>query len=544
MKIAVAQIDNVIGDIRLNKEKILSFYNKVENEVDIVVFPEQALIGYPTLDLLEKKEFRQAVNIAVTEIAKETKSCGLLFGAISEENDSIGTDIFNSAFFCFDGKIQFIQNKSLIPNYDVFDEARYIEPAKEISTFNFKGEVLGISICEDIWNDGDFWHKRRYIDDPIQKLIDLGSTILLNISASPYSFGKRNIRYNMLSSLCKKSKLPLVYTCCVGAQAELIFDGASLCFNGKGELVLLGKYFEEDYFIFDTNKEYKPITNIERSYEEEVVDALILGIKDYCRKLNFKKIVVGLSGGIDSALVVYLAVKALGKENVHTLLMPSQYSSEGSIKDSLKLIDNLGITHDIVSIKNPFDSLLNELNPIFTGTSPNVTEENLQARIRGLYLMAYSNKFGHLLLTTGNKSEIAVGYATLYGDMCGALAVIGDVYKTDVYRICNYINKDEEVIPENILNKAPSAELRPNQTDQDSLPPYNLLDDILRMYLEENHDFTDINNVIKNEKLVIKILRLIDNNEFKRKQAAPVLRVSAKSFGPGRRFPLVQGWRK
>ncbi|MDF1612937.1 NAD+ synthase [Stygiobacter electus] len=546
MKIAICQFNPIIGDIQGNKRKIIEGYKKgIQNKVDLVVFPELFLCGYPPLDLVEKKEFRNALHKAVEEIAYQTNDVGLIFGSITEdEEDNIGTNVYNSAIFCFDGKIKFIQNKTLIPNYDVFDEVRYFESAKSVDVFEFKNERLGISICEDIWNDADYWKHRRYSIDPVKILFDKGATIFINISASPYSYGKRFEKYQMLKKLTTDDKIPLVYACTVGAQTDLIFDGASFCFDNNGRLNLLGKKFEEDFLIFDTNENYPEIQNVESSYEEEVISALILGIKDYANKTGFKKALVGLSGGIDSSLVTYLAVQALGKENVHVVMMPSIYSSKGSIEDSKKLIRNLGISSDEISIQPVVDVALMQLEKSFNNKSEDITEENLQSRVRGLYLMALSNKHGYLLLTTGNKSEIATGYATLYGDMCGALAVIGDVYKTQVYSIANYINRNEEIIPNEIIQKAPSAELRPNQTDQDSLPPYELLDEILKLYLEEQKEKNEISKIIGNEEPVKKVLRLVDLNEFKRKQAAPVLRVSKKAFGYGRRFPIVQGWRK
>ncbi len=546
MKIAVCQYNPVIGDLIGNAGKIITGYKRAVKEgIDLVVFPELFLCGYPPLDLVEKKEFRDAVRLNAEEIAAITGNTGLIFGTITEDyQDKIGTGVYNSAALCYNGKIQFIQSKTLIPNYDVFDEVRYFESAKDVFVHEFRGERLGISICEDIWNDADYWKHRRYTVDPVQKLVDGKATILINISASPYAYGKRKQRYNMLSVLTKTDKLPLIYACCVGAQTELIFDGGSLCLNSSGKLDLMGKTFEEDYFIYDTHKEYPEIENVEASFEEEVLSAMILGVKDYANKTNFKKALVGLSGGIDSALVTYVAVKALGNENVHVVLMPSKYSSEGSVIDSLNLISNLGISSGNISIQPVVDVALGMLKDSFNGKNEDITEENIQSRIRGLYLMALSNKMGYLLCTTGNKSEIATGYATLYGDMCGALAVIGDIYKTQVYLIANYINKKNEIIPNEIIEKAPSAELRPNQTDQDSLPPYDLLDRILKMYLEEQRECDEISNIIGNRDVVKKVLRLVDLNEFKRKQAAPVLRVSTKAFGYGRRFPIVQGWRK
>lgn len=544
MKLALCQIDPIIGDLEYNKKKILDGYKKgIEAGADLVIFPELSLVGYPPLDLVEKKEFRLAVNKAANEIASKTASVGLIFGAITEDDDLIGTDVHNSALLCYEGKIQFIQHKTLIPNYDVFDEMRYFDPSKEVFVHEFKGEKLGISICEDIWNDADYWYRRRYTRDPIQELLQKGATILINISASPYSYGKRQARKDMLSTLCRTDKLPLAYTCCVGAQTDLIFDGASMCFDYEGRLVKVGKTFDEDFILFDTREHYEEIKNCESSFEEEVFKALVYGLKEYCTKLNFKKVLVGLSGGIDSALVTCIAVEAMGAENVHVLLMPSKYSSDGSVTDSLKLIRNLGISFNNLSIQPVVDETISQLKPALKNIK-SLTEENLQARIRGLYLMAYSNNEGHLLLTTGNKSEMAVGYATLYGDMAGGLAVIADVYKTDVYKIANYINREREIIPQAIITKKPSAELKPNQTDQDTLPPYDLLDRILRMYLEENKEINEIKEIIGDEKIVMKVLRMVDFSEYKRKQAAPALRVSSKAFGYGRRYPIVQGWRK
>lgn len=545
MKIALCQIDPIIGDLKYNTKKILDGYKKAVNAgVHLAIFPELSLVGYPPLDLVEKKEFRDAVDEAAREIASATNDVGLIFGAITEDNDLIGTDIHNSALLCFNGKIQFVQHKTLIPNYDVFDEMRYFDSAKEISVFEFKGEKIGISICEDIWNDADYWYRRRYHKDPIQELLKQNASILINISASPYSYGKRAARKEMLSVLTNQDKIPLAYVCCVGAQTDLIFDGASMCFNSEGELVKLGKSFTEDFIVFDTSENYDPISNCEASFEEEIYNSLVFGLKEYCTKLGFKSVLVGLSGGMDSALVTSIAVEAIGAENVFVMLMPSKYSSEGSIQDSEALISNLGINSNNVSIQPVVDTTISQLENVFEKNLKSLTEENLQARVRGLYLMAYSNNFGNLLLTTGNKSEMAVGYCTLYGDMCGGLAVIADVYKTDVYKIAEYINRQKEIIPISIINKAPSAELKFNQTDQDTLPPYEVLDKILRMYLEENKEFIEIKDVIGDDELVKRILKMVDMNEFKRNQAAPALRVSSKAFGIGRRFPIVQGWRK
>jgi len=545
MIIVLCQVNSIIGDIAFNKKKIIDGYQKaIGDNADLVIFPELFLTGYPPLDLVEKKEFRDAVANAASEIASNTQEVGLLFGSITEDDDNIGTDIHNSALLCYDGKIQFVQHKSLIPNYDVFDEMRYFDSASDVFTHEFKGEKLGISICEDIWNDSDYWFMRRYSNDPVKKLIEKGAAILLNISASPYSYGKREDRRKMLSVLTKEDKVPLAYVCNVGAQTELIFDGASMCFDGKGNLVRLGKSFEEDYLIFDTNKKYAQINNSEKSFEEEVLNSLIFGLKEYCSKLNFKKVLIGLSGGIDSALVTYIAVQALGAANVNVILMPSKYSSEGSVSDSLNLIKNLGISHSNINIQSTVDDSLKKLSSEFKFGMKGIVEENIQARIRGLFLMAVANNENYLLLTTGNKSEMAVGYCTLYGDMNGGLAVIADVYKTDVYRIVEFINSKKGIIPQRIISKPPSAELKLNQKDQDTLPPYEILDKILQMYLEENKEENEISSALGDAELVKKILRMVDLNEFKRRQAAPALRVSKKAFGYGRRYPIVQGWRK
>lgn len=545
MKIALCQMNPIIGDIEGNKNKILEGYSRgVLDKVDLVIFPELAICGYPPLDLVEKQEFRSKVLTATRFIAEKTSDVGIIFGSIIEVQENVGTGVYNSAVLCFNGKIQFIQHKTLLPNYDVFDEVRYFESAKENNVIEFRGEILGISVCEDIWNDADYWKQRRYSVDPVQKQVDKGATILINISASPYAYGRRKERGDMLSVLTKTDDLPLAYVCSTGAQTDLIFDGASMCFDKDGRLVRLGDKFAEDYIIYDTKQYYPSIEEVESGYEEEVLLALIYGLKDYAYKTGFTKALIGLSGGIDSALVTYIAVKALGAENVHAVMMPSQYSSEGSIKDSENLIKNLSISSDLIPIQPAFEKVKEVLAPTFNGKSEDVTEENLQSRLRGVYLMALSNKFGYMLCTTGNKSEMAVGYATLYGDMNGALGIIADVYKTQVYKICNYINRHGEIIPAEIIQKAPSAELRPDQKDEDSLPPYEFLDKILFKYLEEYKELNEIVEELGESETVERILKLVDKNEFKRKQAAPALRVTTKAFGYGRRFPIVQRWNR
>ncbi len=544
MKIALCQMNPIIGNLDYNKEKIINGYKRgVKSGADLVIFPELALVGYPPLDLVEKEEFRKAVQKKIEELASLSEKTGMLFGAITEDDDLIGTNVHNSAVLCYNGKVQFVQPKSLIPNYDVFDEMRYFEPADEVNVHKFKGEKLGISVCEDIWNDADYWYRRRYHYDPVEEQIKKGATVLINISASPYSYGKREERREMLSILCEKDKRPLAYVCTVGVQTDLIFDGASMCLDKNGKLVAVGKTYEEDFFLFDTENGTEINSSTEKSFEEETLKGLIYGVKEYFEKMSFKKAVIGLSGGLDSAIVTYIAVEALGSENVHVILMPSKYSSAGSITDSEKLIKNLKITSDNVSIQPVVNETMRLLDPSFNNKTSRVTEENIQARVRGLYLMAFSNNDNYLVLTTGNKSELAVGYCTLYGDMSGSLAVIADVYKTDIYRIAKFINREKEIIPKVIIDKPPSAELSPNQTDQDILPPYELLDKILKMYLEENKEIEEISLVIGDNKIVSKVLPMVDINEFKRKQAAPALRVSKKAFGYGRRYPIVQGWR-
>lgn len=544
MKIALCQINPIIGNLDYNKTKILKGYERgVKEYADLVIFPELSLVGYPPLDLVEKEEFRKAVKGKIKEIAEVSGKVGLLFGAITEDNDLIGTNVHNSAVLCYNGKVQFIQPKSLIPNYDVFDEMRYFEPAKEVLIHEYKGEKLGISVCEDIWNDADYWYRRRYYIDPVEELKKKGATILINISASPYSFGKRKERLEMLSTICRVDKLPLAYVCSVGVQTDLVFDGGSMCLDRTGRLVQLGKSYEEDFILFDSENDKELKIEVEKSFEEEVLSSLIYGVKEYFEKMKFQKAVVGLSGGLDSALVTFIAVQALGKENVHVVLMPSKYSSKGSVTDSEKLINNLSLSSDNVSIQPVVDITVDQLTPKFKKKLNKLTSENIQARIRGMFLMSFSNNDNQLVLTTGNKSELAVGYCTLYGDMSGSLAVIADVYKSDLYRIAGFINRNKEIIPLEIISKAPSAELSANQKDQDDLPPYELLDKILKMYLEENKEFDEINTIIKDEIVVRKILRLVDMNEFKRRQAAPALRVSKKAFGYGRRYPIVQGWR-
>ncbi len=544
MKIYLASINPVVGDLKYNFQKIIETINKAKDlNVDLVVFPELSLLGYPPLDLLDKKTFIDEAISYHQKIANECDDIGVIFGSVTRDDDLIGTNIFNSAIFCYNKKIKSFHQKSLLPNYDVFDEVRYFEPAKEIRLLDFNGSKLGITICEDAWNDKDFWIHRKYEFDPVEELVKQGADIIINISASPFSIGKEKVRTEMFSSIAKKHGRPVLFVNQVGANTDLIFDGGVKVFDSNGNLILASKRFEESFVLYDTDINYDSVNYTFPEDIKDVYDALILGIRDYCDKTGFKKVVLGLSGGIDSAIVAVLAKEAIGKENVLCVLMPSQYSSEGSIKDSLKLIQKIGVRHTIIPIQSIFDEFRKTLKDEFRDLPEDVTEENLQSRIRGTLLMALSNKFDYLLLATGNKSELATGYATLYGDMCGGLAPISDVYKTRVYELAKFINREEEIIPNEIINKIPSAELRPNQKDQDTLPPYELLDEILFYYIEEAKEEKEIVDLGFDSEVVKKVLKMVDRAEYKRKQAAPGLKITNKAFGTGRRFPIVQRWR-
>ncbi len=544
MKITLASINPTVGYLKSNFEKIISNIKRAEEKgSDLIIFPELALTGYPPLDLLDKRSFVDEVIAYNAKIAEHSKKIGVIFGSVTRFEDNVGTNLFNSAIVCFDGEIKSIHKKSLLPNYDVFDEVRYFEPSRDIHLLEFKGKKFGITICEDAWNDKDFWIHRLYEFDPVEENVKLGADLIINISASPFSAGKEKVRTEMFSQIARKHKKPVLFVNQVGANTDLIFDGGAKVFNRNGNLIIASNLFEESFVVFDTENQYEKIDYKFSSDEEEIYRSLILGIKDYCEKTGFKKVVIGLSGGMDSALVAVLAKEALGPENVLCVMMPSQYSSEGSITHSQKLIQNLGVKSTIIPIQPLFEKFKESLKKEFDDLPEDVTEENLQSRIRGVLLMALSNKFGYLLLATGNKSELATGYATLYGDMCGGLAPISDVYKTKVYEIARFINRDKEIIPIEIINKIPSAELRPNQTDQDTLPPYDILDKILYLYIEEAKEEDEIVKAGFDRELVQKVLAMVDRAEYKRKQAAPGLKVTNKAFGSGRRFPIVQRWR-
>lgn len=544
MKVALAQINTTVGDLVGNEARILAAYQRgVVGGVDLVVCPELAITGYPPRDLLLKPHF-VAQNLAVLErLAGATGRVGLLVGFVGNHHGRPGRGLTNSVALLQHGKVAEVRTKMLLPTYDVFDEDRYFDPAEGNEPFLFNGRSIGVTVCEDLWNDEDFWRERRYRRNPAVDLVRSGADLLVNVSASPWHLGKNTTRRAMLSSLATKTRCPLLYCNLVGGNDELIFDGASLAFDGQGRLMAQGALFAEDWLVVDTAK-WQAVAPPVVSDEELVYRALVLGVRDYLHKCGFKSVVLGLSGGIDSALTAVLAVEALGAENVRGVSLPSQFSSQGSLDDARLLAANLGIQYDVIPIQPAFASVKGQLQPVFGGLPEDTTEENLQARLRGVILMGMSNKFGSLLLTTGNKSELAVGYCTLYGDMCGGLAVISDVPKTMVYRLSNWVNRQREVIPAASITKAPSAELRPNQTDQDSLPPYEVLDAILEEYVVKCRPAAEIVASGFDPAAVRRVVRLIDGTEYKRRQAAPGLKVTSKAFGVGRRIPIAQRWRE
>ena len=543
MKIALAQINPTVGDLTGNEARLLAAYRRgVEAGVEMVVFPELAITGYPPRDLLHKSRFIPD-NLAVLErLAAATGETGLLVGYVGRNERQPGREATNSVALLQHGKILATRAKMLLPTYDVFDEDRYFEPAQENAPVDFNGQKIGLTICEDVWNDEAFWDERRYLRNPARELVEAGAEILFNVSASPWHLGKDRLRVEMLSSLVAQIRRPFVYCNAIGGNDELLFDGASLAFDAAGRLITQGAMFREDFLILDTDTA-APITPTSLADEEALYRALVLGVRDYFQKCGFQSAVLGLSGGIDSALTAVIAVEALGAENVRGVSLPSQYSSQGSLDDARILAENLGIRYDIVPIQPVFEPVKGQLSDIFAGRSEDTTEENIQARLRGVILMAMSNKFGSLLLTTGNKSELAVGYCTLYGDMCGGLAVISDVPKTMVYRLSEWINRDREIIPRASITKPPSAELRPDQTDQDSLPPYDVLDAILEAYVVGGKSRAEIVAAGFEQPTVDRVARLIDLNEYKRRQAAPGLKITSKAFGVGRRMPIAQRYR-
>ena len=551
MKIALAQLNTIVGDCEGNLARVLSSLERAREEgVDLVVFPEQTLPGYPAEDLLEREDFIDQVQDVFERAVQACQGTAMVLGTIVRTGCPEGKPIYNSAALVQDGKVLGFQHKTLLPTYDVFDEARYFCPARQHPVFEFKGRKLALAICEDLWNRPGFCVENMYDIDPVEKWVADGEAdLVIAISASPFSLGRPRFRRRLLGEIASSKGVDLVYCNLVGGNTSLVFDGTSIALGTKSELLSQASSFDEDFVVFDLPGRDEEtgaapaVAGAEDSSGEDLEQAfgaLVLGTRDYLHKSGFRKAVLGLSGGIDSALTAVVAAAALGPENVIGVTMPSRYSSGGSVSDSRQLADNLGIALEEIPIETIFSSVLETLDPVFEGLEEDVTEENIQARIRGLLLMALSNKLNALLLTTGNKSELAVGYCTLYGDMSGGLAVISDVPKTLVYQVSEWLNRDGEVIPAAIIEKPPSAELRPDQKDTDSLPSYDVLDAILEAYVEEGRGLRELVELGFEEETVAGILRMVDLNEYKRLQAAPGLRITSKAFGPGRRFPVVK----
>lgn len=544
MKVGIAQINGVIGDFPGNAKRLLQAYREcLEQGADLVITPELSLAGYPPRDLVFKSQFVPKCLQALDYLAGEIKEVPLLAGYVDHhERERPGKPFRNAAAFLHRGSIVARVWKTLLPTYDVFDERRYFEPGESCEPILWNGLRLGVTICEDIWTE-EYLQRPLYDRDPVRELCDKGIDVLLNLSASPFHLGKPETRREMMAGIAKEAGVPVIYANAVGGQDQLVFDGHSLVASPDGRIAVQMTGFAEGCMTVDLDKLPAGEAPLPQPVAAgQLHDALVLGLRDYVRKCGFRSVCLGLSGGIDSALTAVLAAEALGAENVHGLTMPSPFSSGGSVDDSVALAKNLGIRCDTVPIAGTFASVKTAMAPLFAATREDVTEENMQARIRGLYLMALSNKFGHLLLTTGNKSELAVGYCTIYGDMCGGLAVISDLPKMRVYELSRWINRDREIIPWNTIDKPPSAELRPDQKDQDTLPPYEILDAILELYVERHLSAEEIGAHGHEESVVRWIQRRVDLNEWKRQQAAPGLRVTSKAFGMGRRMPIVQGF--
>lgn len=544
MKIALAQINYHIGNFEHNTSKIIHAIDEARQAgAELVVFAELAVSGYPPRDFLEFDDFIERCLNAVDEIATHCKGIAAIVGCPTRRADIKGKDLHNSAIFLADGKVQAMAHKSLLPNYDIFDEYRYFEPYREFEVIAYGGKRIALTICEDIWDVGE---DPLYTINPMDELIKQSPDVMINIAASPFHYEQARTRKEVILTNVRKYKLPLFYVNHVGAQTELLFDGGSLAASPEGFIYDELEYFAEDLKIFDLDDvatakkmpEQNPLGIIEDK-TKLIHDAIVMGIKNYFGKLGFEKAILGLSGGIDSAVTMVLAARALGREHVRAMLLPSAFSSEHSVNDAVALAENLGSPYDLISIEDAFDTLDATLQPVFGDLPFDIAEENIQARIRGLLLMAMSNKFGHILLNTSNKSEAAVGYSTLYGDMNGGLSVLGDVYKTEVFRLARYINKDEEIIPENTITKPPSAELRPDQKDSDSLPEYDILDEILYQYIEKRKGPKELVKMGFEKATVDRILKLVNTSEYKRYQAPPMLRISSKAFGMGRRMPIV-----
>ena len=540
MKISLAQINHHIGNFEGNLQKMLAAVAEARNNgSDIVCFGELATCGYPPRDFLEFDDFIQLAYKSVDRLLEETDEIAIVLGSPTKNPEPEGKNLHNSVLFLYKREIQFIQHKTLLPTYDVFDEYRHFEPAKEWGVVEFKGKKIALTVCEDIWDVGT--NDPMYTVVPCDRMMPFNPDFIINTSASPFNYDHANSRIATVKANMERYKIPMFYVNHVGAQTELIFDGGSLVSSPDGNIFDEMPYFREDIRHYELDQVIKGGINREQSRDkiQLIHDGLVLGIKDYFSKLGLSKALLGLSGGIDSAITAVLAVEALGAENVRVLLMPSQYSSEHSVNDAVALAKTLGIRYDIIPIKGMYDAFMTELQPLFGDLPFNVTEENIQARVRGILNMAVSNKFGHILLNTTNTSEMSVGYGTLYGDLCGGISVLGDVYKTEIYKLAAYINREKEIIPVNTIQKPPSAELRPNQKDSDSLPPYEVLDPILYQYIEMRRDPQDIIAMGFDESTVKRVLKLVNTSEFKRHQTAPVLRVSPKAFGSGRRMPIV-----
>jgi NAD+ synthase (glutamine-hydrolysing) len=541
VRIALGQINTLIGDFSGNSAKIIDYSRHARSAgADLILFPELSVCGYPPRDLVERPVFVERNRQATEAIARETQGVAVICGLVTPAKSATGKSVLNSAALLRDGKVAFIQSKRLLPSYDVFDEMRNFAPADNQQLICLGNRQVALTICEDAWNDKHYWDRPLYGVDPVEDLIGAGGQVLLNISASPFYLRKRELRLDMLRAIATKYHVPVGFVNQVGGNDSLVFDGSSFALGPDGRVIAQAKSFEEDLIYFDTESLAGDMHERDDGVEASAYSALVLGTRDYVRKCGFQRVVLGLSGGIDSALTACIAVDALGRENVIGVGMPGPYSSQGSIDDSAELARNLEIRFETVPISNIFDAYLKSLKPVFFGRGPDVTEENIQARIRGSLMMAVSNKFGALVLTTGNKSEIGVGYCTLYGDMCGGLAVISDVPKTLVYRLARHVNMRAPVIPVSTIEKPPSAELRPDQRDSDSLPPYVVLDTILEDYVEDNKSPQAIAAQRGYElALVRKVVHMVDQSEYKRQQAAPGLKISEKAFGFGRRYPIA-----
>lgn len=543
MKIGLLQLNATVGALRENAARLVTAYrDAVALGADLVVAPELFLCGYPPRDLLLRPEFILKTRGAVAECAAAVGDVPLAVGYVDLNPLRPGKPLWNQASILWRGGIVQTIRKQLLPTYDVFDEARYFEPGGESEVFVFAGRRVGVTVCEDIWNDEDFWPERIYRKDPVRELVGRGADLILNLSASPWVRGKERLRVEMLGRVARDEKVPIVQANMVGGNDELIFDGHSVALDAAGRVLHLSPGFREDVSVVDLDGPAIP----ELRFADEIEglhDALCLGIGDYVRKCGFKSVLIGLSGGIDSALTAVLAARALGAENVRGVAMPSRFSSRHSLDDAAALAKRLGIQYDVISIETPFQSMEAQLEPLFKGLHRNEAEENIQSRLRGATLMALSNKFGALVLTTGNKSELAVGYCTLYGDMCGALAPLADLWKTEVYALSRWINRNGEIIPNNSIEKPPSAELRPDQKDQDSLPPYDILDQILELSMVRQHSRAEIIARGFAQQTVDDVLNKVTFTEYKRRQSAPGLKISPVAFGAGRRIPIAQRFR-